>query len=190
MTQNKYQIYSQNSLLILIDFQSSLASAMDKAIYKNIERNVELLISACHVMGIPILVTEQYSKGLGSTVETIKNKLGNDYKPIEKLEFNFFDNTEFVKKFKGFQRDFIIVAGIEAHVCVLQSVLALLSDNKNVHVIRDAVCSRYKTDWASALNYMGSCGAVVTTTETAIFQLLQKAGTKEFKALSPLIRDK
>ena len=83
-----------------------------------------------------------------------------------------------------------MVAGIESHVCVLQSVLDLVANGYYVHVISDTVCSRYKKDWENAMLYMRQAGAVITTTEIAVFQLLQKAGTPEFKVISPLFKNK
>jgi nicotinamidase-related amidase len=187
---DKFNITAQNSVYILIDFQSNLASAMKKEVIDAAERNVGLMISACHTLKVPILVTEQYKKGLGLTVDRIKEKLSDDYNPVDKTDFSCYTNPEFFDKFRKINRKYVIISGIEAHVCVLQSVLDLLANGYFVHVATDTVCSRYKNDWESAMDYLRDAGAVMTTTEIAVFQLLKKAGTPEFKALSPLFKNK
>jgi isochorismate hydrolase len=148
------------------------------------------MISACHTLDVPILVTEQYSKGLGMTVERIRTKLGADYKPVDKMDFSCYANPEFLSIFKKADRKYVMISGIESHVCVLQSVLDLIANGYFVHVISDTVCSRYKDDWKTAMYYLRGAGAVITTTEVAVFQLLKKAGTAEFKAISPLFKNK
>ncbi|MGD0856068.1 MAG: isochorismatase family protein [Dehalococcoidia bacterium] len=187
---DKFDITTLNSVYVLIDFQTNLASAMKKEVIDNVERNVGLMISACHTLDVPILVTEQYKKGLGMTVERIRTKLGDDYKPVDKTDFSCYANPEFLSMFKKADRKYVMISGIESHVCVLQSVLDMIVQGYFVHVISDTVCSRYKNDWKTAMDYLRDAGAVITTTEVAIFQLLKKAGTAEFKAISPLFKNK
>ncbi len=187
---DKFDITTQNSVYVLIDFQTNLASAMKKEVLENAERNVGLMVSACHILDVPILVTEQYRKGLGVTTERIKTKLADHYKPVDKMNFSCYANTEFLSMFKKADRKYVLISGIESHVCVLQSVLDLLAHGYFVHVVSDTVCSRYKDDWKTAMSYLAHAGAVITTTEIAIFQLLKKAGTPEFKAISPLFKNK
>lgn len=187
---DKFNIDPQKALFMLIDFQTNLAAAMKKNVYADCERNASLAIASCNILKVPVLVTEQYSKGLGPTVERLKASLKDDYKLLDKLSFSCYRDPGFQAALAKLDRKYILVAGIEAHVCVLQSVADLAANGYYVHVLSDAVCSRYKNDWKSALRYMGEAGAVVTTTEIAVFQLLQKAGTPEFKAISPLFKDK
>jgi nicotinamidase-related amidase len=186
----RYKITANNSAFILIDFQTNLASAMHKEVLETAERNTAIMIDACHKMSIPILVTEQYRKGLGPTLERLQKKLGEDYKPVEKMDFSCYANQEFLSSFKKLNKKHVIVSGIESHVCVLQTVLDMLADGYHVHVVSDMVCSRYKSDWKTAMDYMAQAGAVITTTEITVFQLLQKAGTPEFKAVSPMFKNK
>jgi isochorismate hydrolase len=186
----KFNINAQNALFLLIDFQSNLAVAMKKDVYANCERNAGLVISSCNLLNVPVLVTEQYSKGLGPTVERLKTGLKDAYKPIDKLSFSCYHDAGFQAAFSRQNRKYILVAGIESHVCVLQSVIDLVANGYYVHVLSDAVCSRYKTDWKNAMTYMRDAGAVITTTEIAVFQLLQKAGGPEFKAISALFKNK
>lgn len=187
---DKYKINAQNSLFLIIDLQGNLASAMKKDVYSNVEKNVDLLISSCNILNVPIIVTEQYKKGLGTTVEQIKNNLGERYKPVDKLSFSAYAEPAVQSAIKQLNKKYVIVAGIESHVCVLQTALDLISEDYIVHIISDAVCSRFKNDWENAMDYMINAGAVISTTEIVVFQLLRKAGTPEFKAISPLFKNK
>jgi len=187
---DKFKLEAANSVFLLIDLQSNLAVAMKKEVYAVCESNVNLIVSSCETMKVPVIVTEQYSKGLGNTVEPVKARLKEQYKPIDKLSFSCWGDPVFQNTFAGLKRKYVMVAGIESHVCVLQSVVDLVVQGYYVHVISDAVCSRFKIDWKNALKYMRDAGAVITTTEIAVFQLLQKAGTPEFKVISPLFRNK
>ena len=186
----KFNVGPQKALFLLIDFQSNLAVAMKKDVFANCERNAGLMIASCNSLKVPVLVTEQYSKGLGPTVERLKTGLKDAYRPMDKLTFSCYRDAGFLASFSKLDRKYILVAGIESHVCVLQSVLDLAAKGYYVHVLSDAVCSRYKSDWKNALRYMQDAGAVITTTEIAVFQLLQRAGTPEFKAISPLFKNK
>ena len=186
----KFKLEASNSVFLLVDLQSNLAVAMKKEVYAGCESNVNLVISSCEAMKVPVIVTEQYSKGLGNTVESVKARLKDQYRPIEKLSFSVCGEPVFQSTFTQLKKKHVMVAGIESHVCVLQSVVDLVAQGYYVHVISDAVCSRFKTDWKNALKYMRDAGAVITTTEIAVFQLLQKAGTPEFKVVSPLFKNK
>lgn len=186
----KFNITRQNSVFLLIDFQTNLTAAMSKKVTDAVEMNIHLMITACNNLNIPILVTEQYRKGLGMTVESLRTKLGNSYLPIDKADFNVCANEEFRGMFAKYDKRYVIVAGTETHICVLQSALDFLANGYFVHVLSDAVCSRYKNDWKTALDYMRDAGSVISTTEIVIFQLLQKAGTAEFKAISALLKNR
>jgi nicotinamidase-related amidase len=186
----KFKLDAANSVFLLIDLQSNLAVAMKKEVYANCENNVNLIVSSCESMKVPVIVTEQYSKGLGNTVEPVKARLKEQYKPIDKLTFSCCGDPVFQSAFSKLNKKYVMVAGIESHVCVLQSVVDLIAQGYYVHIISDAVCSRFKIDWKNAMKYMRDAGAVITTTEIAVFQMLQKAGTPEFKVLSPLFRNK
>lgn len=187
---DKFKIEATNSVFLLIDFQSNLAVAMQKDVYSNCENNVNLMVTSCETMQVPVIVTEQYSKGLGNTVDPVKANLKERYRPIDKLSFSCWGDPVFQDTFPRLNKKYVMVAGIESHVCVLQSVIDLVKQGYFVHVISDAVCSRYKTDWKNALKYMRDAGAVITTTEIAVFQLLQRAGIPEFKVISPLFKNK
>ena len=174
-----------DSALLVVDIQERLAAVMSKR--ERVVANTLHLIEAAKLMGMPVIVTEQYPKGLGPTLGEI-NSAVPEYKPFEKIHFGCCDEPGFNDMIAGLDRRIIIVAGMETHVCVLQSVLGLLKDGYAVHVAADAVCSRKKDDHIVGLGVARDAGAVVTSTEAALFQLLRRAGTEEFKAISRRIK--
>ena len=187
---DKYKLDRADTLFLIIDIQKNLAAAMKKEVLAMVEANVNLIINASRVLNVPVLLTEQYRKGLGPTLDSIVANLGTDYKPVDKLIFSACGEQEFQNSCKSINKKYIMVSGIESHVCVLQTSLDLMEQGHIVHVISDAACSRYKNDWKNAMNYLRNAGAVISTTEIAVFQLLQKAGTAEFKAVSPMFKNK
>lgn len=187
---DKFKIDRNDCLFLVIDVQKNLSDAMKKEVINMVEANVNLIINASKILNVPVLITEQYHKGLGATLESITANLGTDFKPVDKLVFSACSEPAFQNFCKNINKKYVMISGIESHVCVLQTALDLLEQGHFVHIISDATCSRYKTDWKSALNFLRSAGAVITTTEIAVFQLLQRAGTPEFKAISPMFKNK
>ncbi len=187
---DRYDLNTGNAVFVIIDLQTNLAAAMKKDVFRTVESNVNLLIKSCEILRVPVLITEQYRKGLGYTVDSIARSLGAMYKPTGKQVFSALGQPEFRQALEDSGRRCVMLCGIEAHVCVLQTALELLAGGYAVHVIADAVCSRYKSDWEAAMDYLRQAGCVITTTEIAVFQLLRQAGTPEFKDISPLFRDK
>jgi nicotinamidase-related amidase len=152
-------------------------------------KNIGILLDSATELNIPVLVTEQYVKGLGATLPELKEKAeASGATCYEKMAFSCCGNAEFVGKLKETGRTQIIITGMESHVCVLQTVIDLLDAGFNVHVVEDAVMSRSKQNWLTALKVMSLAGAVPTCTETVVFQLLKVAGTEEFKKLSKLVK--
>lgn len=177
----------EESALVVIDPQTNIFRAMEPDMRLKVVGNIKLLISSAQQLGMPVLLTEQYPKGLGRSLEEIQSVLAK-YEPIEKLAFSCCAEEGFINKLKQFsQVKSIIVCGIETHVCVLQTALDSLADGYKVYVPADGVCSRRKLDWQIGLNLMDKAGAVVATSEILIFQLLGKAGTEEFKAVSKML---
>ena len=187
---DKYKIDPADSMFLVIDVQTNLAVAMKKDIAAMVEGNINIIINSARVLNVPVLCTEQYRKGLGPTLPSIVKNLGGDFKPVEKLIFSACGEPQFQDACKGIGKKYVMVSGIESHVCVLQTALDLMDQGHIVHVISDAVCSRYKNDWSSAMDFLRGAGAVISTTEIAVFQLLQKAGTEQFKAISPMFKNK
>ncbi|MCC6712728.1 MAG: hydrolase [Candidatus Dadabacteria bacterium] len=178
----------EDTVLVVIDMQERLMSAMPDIHSRVAVRNVRVLIEAAKVLGIPVLATEQYPKGLGPTIEDVTDSLGEGVKPIEKVVFSCARAEEFGDAVKELGRSSYILAGTETHVCVLQTAVDLVNEGYNVYVPADAVVSRNDLDWQKGLDLMGKAGATVGTTEAFLFMLLERAGTDEFKAVSKLVK--
>ena len=174
------------AVLAVIDVQEKLCRAMDPEVLVALTANTTILLEAAKELGLPVIATEQYVKGLGETLEVLKSQLSAP--ALEKMTFSCCGDENFVNALKATGRTQVIVTGMETHVCVLQTVLELLDAGFTVHVVRDAVMSRHKKNWKTGLGVMAAAGAVVTSTEAALFQLLKVAGTDEFRKLSKLVR--
>jgi nicotinamidase-related amidase len=181
------QVEKGGAVLVVIDIQEALMKAMDPEIGKNLPRNLQVLIAFAREMGIPILATEQYPRGLGRTIPEIKKELG-DLPLIEKVSFSCCRVDAFSEALSRLGRKQVIVTGIETHVCVLQTAADLIEEGYGVQVVADAVCSRRRLDWEIGLRWIEKNGAMITTTEIIAFQLLKEAGTDEFKKLSKLVK--
>lgn len=185
---NKYLLDPAETMFLIIDVQVNLATAMEKEVISIVASNINIIVKASKELNIPILCTEQYPKGLGPTLNSIVKNIGNSFKPVEKIGFSACSEPAFQNLFTNINKKYVMLAGIESHVCVLQTTLDLLEQGYIVHIMSDAVCSRYKSDWKNAMEFLRGAGAVISTTEIAIFQLLQKAGTPAFKAISPMFK--
>lgn len=174
------------ALLLVIDVQEKLASAMQAEARARAERNIAVLIKAARRLGLPIVATEQYPKGLGHTVPALRELMPDA--PMEKMQFSCGANQDIARHILGTSRRQILVAGMEAHVCVFQTVRDLARGGFEVFVPEDAVLSRTEANRAVGLRLCEKAGAVLTSTETALFDLLGAAGTPEFKELAPLIK--
>lgn len=178
--------------LVVVDVQDSLARAMPADTFPRVTRNLAVLAAAARTLGLPALVTEQYPKGLGRTVAPVAEALaagGTPLVPIEKMDFACTAVPAFREALAATGRRTVVLTGVESHVCVLQTALGLLEAGYTVQVPADAVASRTAANRQVGLDLMALAGAVVTSTETVVFQLLGRAGTPEFKALAPLLRE-
>jgi nicotinamidase-related amidase len=185
MTVDKFFIDKEDTILLIVDIQEKLAAVM-KEREKVVKNNLHL-IELAKMIKMPVMVTEQYSKGLGPTVPEIREAVPQ-YRPIEKMTFDCCGQPPFFEELKAQKKKNVVLTGMETHVCVLQTCISLLKGGLNVHVVQDAICSRFKENWKIGIEYMRDAGAVVTCTETAMFQLLKVAGTEEFKAMSRRIK--
>jgi len=167
------------SSLVLIDIQERLASVMPER--AAVLHAAGILLEAARRLGIPVFVTEQYPKGLGSTVAEVAAKLPPGTTRVEKTCFSAGASLTLT-------RPQVVIAGMEAHVCVLQTALELAADGREVFVAADAVCSRAEANYGNALARMQSAGVIVSNTESVIFEWLRDASHEEFRALSKLIR--
>jgi nicotinamidase-related amidase len=151
-------------------------------------RNIGLLAEGFGVLGRPVLASEQYPKGLGHTVPEVAERLPEGSAVVEKLRFSACGVGDFDSALETLGVRSWVVCGIETHVCVNQTVLDLLSRGHDVHVAADAVSSRTAANRALGLEKMREAGAHVTSTEMALFEMLEEAGSPEFKAISKLVR--
>ena len=145
------------------------------------------LLDLARVFHLPVILTEQYSKWLGPTLPSIQESLPV-YEPIEKLHFNCCEVDAFNDRLEQKRLQNIILTGIETHICVFQTCVSLLERGYRVHIPHHAVDSRTDDNRQIGLSLMGEAGAVITSTEAIIFQILKKAGTPEFKALLKTIK--
>lgn len=182
------ELMSRNhSALLVIDVQSRLVPAIAR--HRHVVWNIGRLIDGAKLLGLPVLATEQYPKGLGATVPEVAERLGEI---PEKLTFSCCGCREFQDRLKRLEEQGVhklLVCGVEAHVCVQQTVLDLLSAAWRVYVAVDAVGSRFDVDYRTALRRMESSGATLTTTEAALFEWCETAAATEFKQISLLVRE-
>lgn len=183
----RFLLSADESLLLVIDIQERLCKAMDQQVLGQLTVNTAVLLEAAHELQVPVAVTEQYVKGLGPTVPELVEKIGTAPRH-EKMTFSCCGSSEFVEQLRNSGKRQIVVVGMETHVCVLQTVLELLDAGYQVQVVRDAVMSRSKRNWNTALEEMRQAGAVITCTEAVLFKWLRVAGTEPFKKLSKLIK--
>ena len=182
---DKYFLNSQEVALLIIDIQEKQAAVMK---YKEqVVDNCLHLIELARILNLPILLTEQYPKGLGTTIPEIQEVLP-DYAPFEKTAFDCCRETGFLEKVASTGRKKLILTGMETHVCILQTALGLMKGGYAVQVVQDATCSRFKKNFKIGIEFMRDAGTVITGTETVLFQILERAGTEPFKLISKRIK--
>lgn len=181
---DKFTVKKDDAVLMVIDIQERLVPAMPYG--QQVVRNTNILSTAAAKLDIPILVTEQYPRGLGKTIAEVAEKV-NGAPIYEKMTFSACTD-EISAALEQTGKKKVIITGMETHVCVFQTVRSLLERGYRVFVIEDAVCSRTKENYRSGLALMSAMGAVVTNTETVVFDLMKEAGTPLFKELSKLIK--
>jgi len=167
--------------LVVVDVQEAFRPAVLD--FERVAQNAAVLVQGAQILGLPVVATEQYPKGLGHTVPEVAEHL-DGVEPLEKVCFAATDADGF--DLDG--RDQAIVCGIESHVCVSQTAHGLLDRGLEVHVARDAVSSRSEENRELGLHKMESAGAIVTSVETALFELLGAAGSDEFKQVQGLVK--
>ena len=178
------ELMSRNdTALVVVDVQEKLISLVPG--FDRIVWNLGRLIDGAKILGLPILGTEQYPKGLGGTVEAISARTGP---LVEKLTFSCCGSEEFLDKLSALEVTKVLLCGIESHVCIQQTAFDLLAAGYRVYLAVDALGARFAVDHETALRRMDSAGATLTSTEAALFEWCQVAGTAEFKQLSALVR--
>jgi nicotinamidase-related amidase len=175
------RLQRDRAALVVVDVQEGFRKAVGE--FDAVARNAGLLVRGARILGVPVLVTEQYPRGLGGTVPEVAEHLDG----VPRLEKVEFDATE-VEGFELGGRDQALICGIEAHVCVAQTAAGLLDLDVDVQVATDAVSSRTAGNRRAGLAKMEASGAMLTSTEMALFELLGRAGTPEFKEVQALVK--
>lgn len=176
---------SENSLVLIIDIQERLVASLDKDIV--VSKAVKVA-SAAKALSIPILVTEQYPKGLGNTVPQLKSALPAATEIIEKISFNALLEEGMLERIKSYNKKQIVIFGIETHICVHQTAAALLEEGFEVYVIKDACASRNKYEFKQGIDIMQQNGAKISCVEIALFEWLKTARNPKFKEIQMLIK--
>ena len=175
------RIERDNTVALVIDYQEKLVPVMDEK--ERLIQNSSILLAGLKYLGVPMIVTQQYTKGLGITVQEIREAMeSDDY--IDKISFTAFNSV----KEQIRDKKFVIVCGIEAHICVLQTVIDLVEAGFVPVVVEDCLSSRKPNDKEVAIRRMLEEGAIVTTYESLLFELLKIAGTEESKRIQRLIK--
>jgi nicotinamidase-related amidase len=176
------RLEAERAALVVVDVQEAFARAVPN--FDEVAENASILVRAACEVELPIVITEQYPQGLGATVPIVSEQLPEGVTPISKLAFS-------AAAAEGFDldgRDQAIVCGLETHVCVSHTVLDLLEAGREVHVVADAVGSRAEPNRELALRKAERAGAILTSVETVLFELVREAGTPEFKVLQGLVK--
>lgn len=182
-----FRLSPHDALLAVVDVQERLMAAMDAAVKTQTVNRVLALAQAAERLGMPVVVTEQYPKGLGPTLAEVAAAIP-EFRPIEKLSFSCLGAEGFLRHLQETGRTKVILTGAETHVCCYQTALDLLEAGYIVHVVADALCSRRKLNWRIGLAAMEKAGAIPTTAEQVLFDLLRTAGTEDFKTISKLVK--
>ncbi len=173
----------EGTVFVMVDIQKKFEPAMS-----NIGRtmaNANVLVETSKRLGIPLVVTEQYPRGLGHTSEKIK--IPENTHVIEKTSFGCFGCDSFTERIKGLGPKQIVLFGLESHICVLKTALDALKKGIEVHAVADAICSRKEENKYLGIERMKQSGVFITSTEMILFQLLEDSGSEEFMELRKLI---
>lgn len=176
-----------NSCLIIIDVQAKLSSSMEENAISDLRKNTDILLKAANQLAVPIIATAQYPKGLGPVEDFITNQLNEASKSYEKTQFSCLGIEELSEYLTQTKKKQIILTGIEAHICVLQSAIDFMAEAYEVFVVTDAIASRKSKSYQTALLRLNSAGVSLLTTESVLFEWLRDAANPDFKALSKLI---
>ena len=185
-------ITASSSFLLMIDMQERLLPAIFNK--DEIVKNSVMILTAARELSVPAIVSEQYPKGLGATIPELKNLIPDGSTMMEKVEFSCcsapsFGDSFLNLNFSSGKKDTVILFGVETHVCVLATAMQLIEKyNLNVVIAADACGSRTEKNHSLALEAAKSTGCLVVPAETVVYQMLEKAGTPQFKALQPLLK--
>ncbi|MBV9341056.1 MAG: isochorismatase family protein [Acidobacteria bacterium] len=184
--QARRQLEPSECALLVIDIQEKLLPPIFEK--ERLLKNVQLLLRLAGLLGIPTLATTQYAKGLGETVSEVKSLLPQA--AVDKQAFSCFGSERFRSQLKGLPglKTTVLLCGMESHICVMQTALAALRDGYFVQVASDAIGSRTELNWRIGLERMRAAGAVISSTEAIIYELLGSSGTEAFKQMLPYLK--
>ncbi|MCF7935211.1 MAG: isochorismatase family protein [Synergistales bacterium] len=179
---------ANSSILLMIDMQAKLLNALPAR--EELIEETEVLLKCCSTLGVPVLATEHYPKGLGAIDADLAKIQGVTEHTFEKIHFSCCDEPGFLEELADFERNQVIVCGIETHICVYNTVMQLLQEGYTVAVVAEAIRSRNWEYAEYAADGMLSAGAAVLPLESVVYQLLGKAGTPEFKEVLAMIKER
>lgn len=180
------RIKADDTIALVIDYQERLVPVISNM--EGLLRNTIILLKGLRILNIPMIITQQYTKGLGNTIPVITDAVGRMQAYFDKITFSCADDPEIMREIEKHGKKNIIICGIEAHICVLQTVIDLLEKGYNVILVENCVGSRKKSDRNFALTRAIKEGAVIATYESILFELARVAGTDVFKKISSLIK--
>jgi nicotinamidase-related amidase len=180
---------AEDSVLLVVDIQDRLFNTMDESDRERVVHRVGQLLGSADLLGIPIVVTEQYPKGLGPTVDAVRERLPAAATILEKTRFSCCGADRFLQTLETTGRTQVVIAGIETHVCVLQTSLDLQQEGYRVFVAEDATCSRDRENAVNAAARLRQQDVVVTNAESVIFEWMSDSRHEHFKAISALLKD-
>lgn len=175
----------KESLLLVIDIQERLVNALDKHV---VVSRTEALVKAAKILEIPTIATQQYPKGLGLIVDSVKKNLGESTPIIDKTAFSAVKEKGFMDVLRPFNKKQIVICGIETHVCVHQTTADLLTEGFDVYVVKDACASRSKYEFKQGIERMQANGARISCLEMVLFEWLKNAQNPHFKEVQALIK--
>lgn len=178
-------INTDNTVILVIDLQEKLVNMLPD---DKITAKASKLLAAASLLSIPIIVTEQYPKGLGATVDELKQNAAPDTKYFEKTAFSAAGEPGFLELLAGYKRKNVLIFGIEGHVCVYQTAIDLNNSGYNVELVKDLTASRSNDELLAAIDKMKQSGIGITTFEIALFELLKTSKHPEFKGIQTLIK--
>lgn len=184
---DRFLCNSSSSQFVIVDIQEKLSATMPEKVINRVIKNTALLAQAAAAFDVPITLTEQYPRGLGPTLAPVA-AVAAKARRIEKTCFSCADSPEFETIGKEPQRSQIIMVGMEAHICILQSALDLQAAGFNVFVVEDAICSRRLENYENSIHRLRDAGVNVTNAESVIFEWLRDSKHEQFKAISALLR--
>ncbi|OGI01368.1 MAG: hypothetical protein A2Y25_02625 [Candidatus Melainabacteria bacterium GWF2_37_15] len=176
---------TENSLILIVDLQEKLVNMLET---DTISGKAAKLLKAAGILGIPCIISEQYPKGLGSTIKELKHETTDKTVFFEKTAFSAMQESGFKAVLKDFKRKNIIICGIEAHVCVYQTVADLIAEGYEVEIVQDITASRNEFEFQIGMEKMKQLGAKITSLEIVLFELIKTSKHPHFKEIQGLIK--